>query len=357
MSISAALTHSIIRRSDRILITGANGFIGSKVVETLLADGFTNLRCLVRSSGNMTNLKKILEAYPAGAIEVFEGNLLSRDVCRGVAEGVSVVYHLAAGRGEKSYPNAYMNSVVTTRNLLEAMGQNGKVKRIVCVSSFTVYSTVRLKSGELLNETCSLEDQPHLRGEAYCYAKVRQEDILRECVDKYRIPFVIVRPGVVYGPGNKGITGRVGLSGFGVFLHLGGSNQIPLTYVDNCSEAIVLAGIKEGVDGEIFNIVDDDLPTSRQFLKLYKKHVRGFRSIYVPHYLSYFLSYLWEKYSAWSEGQLPPVFNRKKWFAYWNGNRYSNQKIKALLGWKQKVPFTEASRLYFESERQQGVNR
>jgi len=353
----AASTHSIIGRSDRILITGANGFIGSKVVETLLLEGFTKLRCLVRSSGYMTNLKKIMEAYPVGAIEICEGNLLSRDVCRRAVEGAYVVYHLAAGRGEKSYPNAYMNSVVTTRNLLEAMGENGKAKRIVCVSSFTVYSTARLKSGEILDETCSVEDEPHLRGEAYCYAKVRQEEIFQECVKKYHIPSVIVRPGVVYGPGNKGITGRVGLSGFGVFLHLGGSNRIPLTYVDNCSQAIVLAGIKEGVDGEIFNIVDDDPPTSRQFLKLYKKHARGFRSIYVPHHLSYLLCYLWEKYAAWSEGQLPPVFNRKKWFAYWNGNRYSNRKIKALLGWKQKVPFAEASRRYFESEKQQGVNR
>lgn len=350
---TVAITNSIIERSEPILITGANGFIGSKVVEMLLAEGFTNLRCLVRSAAYMTNLKRVLEACQLGMVEVYEGNLLSRDVCRKVVEGVSLVYHLAAGRGEKSYPNAYMNSVVTTRNLLEAMGENGKAKRIVCVSSFTVYSTARLKSRELLDETCSVEDEPHLRGEAYCYAKVRQEELFLEYVKKYNIPYVIVRPGVVYGPGNKGITGRVGLSGFGVFLHLGGINPIPLTYVDNCSQAIILAGIKEGVDGEIFNIVDDDLPTSRQFLKLYKKHVRGFRSIYVPHYLSYFLCYLWEKYSAWSEGQLPPVFNRKKWFAYWNGNSYSNDKIKQMLGWKPQIPFTEASKRYFESEKQQ----
>jgi nucleoside-diphosphate-sugar epimerase len=353
----AASNHSIIEHSDRILITGASGFIGSKVVETLLGKGFKKLRCLVRSSGNMTNLKRIIGAYPQDTIEIYEGNLLSRDLCRRAVEGISVVYHLAAGRGEKSYPNAYMNSVVTTRNLLEAISENGKVKRIVCVSSFTVYSTKGLKSGDLLDETCRVEDQPHLRGEAYCFAKVRQEDIFQEYVRKYQIPHVIVRPGVVYGPGNKGLTGRVGLSGFGIFLHLGGCNRIPLTYVDNCAETIALAGIMEGVEGETFNVVDDELPTSREFLHLYKTHVRRFRSIYIPHHLSYFLCYLWEKYSAWSEGQLPPVFNRRKWFAYWNGNQYSNQKIKALLGWKPKVPFAEASRRYFESERQQGVVR
>jgi len=349
---SMELNDSIVRSTDLILITGASGFIGSKVVETVLADGFANLRCLVRSSSDLTNLQKSISAFDKATIEVVEGNLLSRDDCKQVAEGVCLVYHLAAGRGEKSYPNAYMNSVITTKNLLDAVRETGSVKRFVCVSSFTVYSPMKLKHGALLEETCSTENQPHLRGEAYCYAKVRQEEFVQEYCKRYVIPCVIVRPGVVYGPGNKGIPGRVGISSFGIFLHLGGSNRIPLSYVDNCAEAIVLSGLKKGVDGEIFNIVDDDLPTSRAFLRLYKKYVHHFKSIYVPRPLSYLLCYLWEKYSVWSEGQLPPVFNRNKWSAYWKGNRFSNDKIKALLGWRQKVPFAEASSRYFESEKE-----
>ena len=99
---------------------------------------------------------------------------------------------------------------------------------------------------------------------------------------RFGIPYVILRPGAAYGPGDRGITGRVGIDTFGVFLHLGGSNRIPLTYVDNCAEAIVLAGLVKGVDGEVFNVVDDDLPTSRNFLRRYKKSVRSFRSLYIP---------------------------------------------------------------------------
>ena len=60
---------------------------------------------------------------------------------------------------------------------------------------------------------------------------------------KFGIPYVIVRPGVVYGPGKVNISNRVGIGTFGIFLHLGGSNEIPLTYVDNCAEAIALAGL------------------------------------------------------------------------------------------------------------------
>ena len=69
-----------------------------------------------------------------------------------------------------------------------------------------------------------------------------------------------MRPGAVYGPGKSQLTGRIGIDTFGVFLHLGGSNQIPFTYVDNCAEAIILAGLVQGVDGEVFNVVDDESP-------------------------------------------------------------------------------------------------
>ena len=158
-----------------------------------------------------------------------------------------------------------------------------------------------------------------------------------------------MRPGYVYGPGNEGITGRVGIGSFGLFLHLGGSNTIPFTYVDNCVEAITLAGLKRGVDGEVFNIVDDNLPSSWQFLRQYKRSVRSFKSIYVPHAASYILCSLWERYSAWSEGQLPPAFNLKDWHVSWKKTRYSNNKLKARLGWAPIVSTADGMTRFFEA--------
>jgi nucleoside-diphosphate-sugar epimerase len=200
-----------------------------------------------------------------------------------------------------------------------------------------------------LDESCPVEESPVLRGEAYCYAKLKQEGCVLQYGKKFGVPYTIVRPGSVYGAGNSEITGRVGINTFGLFMHMGGSNTIPFTYVENCAEAIVLAGIVNGVNGEVFNIVDDDLPSSRKFLRQYKKNVRNFTSIYVPHVASHALSLLWEKYSQWSEGQLPPVFNRRRWYAEWKKTRYSNKKMKAKLGWVQKVPTGEAMQRYFES--------
>ena len=53
--------------------------------------------------------------------------------------------------------------------------------------------------------------------------------------------------------------------------------------------------------------------------------------------MSYLGCYLWESYSDWSQGQLPPVFNRLVWHAYWKGNIPVNDKIKNRLGWRQRV--------------------
>ena len=350
---SAPSDSFIIGPDDRILVTGATGFIGSRVVESLVDRGFRNVVCFARPSSDLSKLEAGVKNQPSGTrIEVLRGNLLSRADCEAASKGVSVIYHLAAGTGEKSFPDAFMNSVVTTRNLLEASAQRTRLKRFVVVSSFAVYSN-RQKSRRL-DESCPVEPHPERSGSAYCYSKVRQEQIVTELSKQFGIPYVIVRPGSVYGPGNAGITARVGISAFGPFLHFGGFNRIPFTYVDNCAEAIVLAGLVRGVEGEIFNVLDDDTPSSRQFLKLYKKNVRAFRSAYVPHMFSYALCYLWEKYADYSEGQLPAGFNRRRWYAEWRRTSYSNAKLKGRLGWTAKVPTKEALGLYFRSITQGG---
>lgn len=348
-----AETDLIIDPADPILVTGSNGFIGSKVVENLLQRGFTHLRCFARPSANLTALLKTTNSFTEAKVEIVAGNLLSRDDCKRATAGVTLIYHLAAGI-DKSFAGAFMNSVVTTRNLLDAAIDYGNLRRFLNVSSFAVYSGRKLRRGKLLDESCEIESPPEERGEAYCYAKIKQDELLLEYGRKHNIPYVIVRPGAVYGPGKNAITGRVGIGTFGIYLHLGGSNRIPLTYIDNCADAIVLAGTKKGIDGEIFNIVDDELPESRTFLRLYKNNVGRFKSISLPGWASYTLCWAWEKYSKSSKGQLPPVFNRSRWAAEWKGHTYSNRKLKEKTGWTPKVPFDEASKRYFSYIREQG---
>jgi nucleoside-diphosphate-sugar epimerase len=345
----------LIARDDLVLVTGATGFIGVRLVSALLDRGFHNLRCFARPSSDTAKLDAVARMHPFARVDIFSGNLLSRNDCMSATREASLVFDLAAGTGYKSVPDAFMNSVVTTRNLLDASVQHGCVKRFVSVSSFAVYTNTGKPHRRLLDESCPLEEHPELRGEAYCFAKVKQEQFVREHCRKSGLPHVILRPGYVYGPGKQALTDRVGINTFGVFLHLGGSNTIPLTYVDNCAEAIALAGLTVGVDGEVFNVVDDDLPSSRQLLRLYKANVRRFRSLYIPHALSYALCYLWERYSEWSNGQLPNAFNRRRWNAYWRQTQYSNERLKRRLKWVPRVATAEGLRRYFAASREQNA--
>jgi nucleoside-diphosphate-sugar epimerase len=103
------------------------------------------------------------------------------------------------------------------------------------------------------------------------------------------------------------------------------------------------------VEGEVFNVVDDNLPSSREFLRMYKQQVRGFKSFYVPHAVSYSLCLLWEWYSDWSQGQLPRSFNRSRWHSLWKRTWYSNEKLKSRLGWSPQVSTEDGFRRYFEA--------
>jgi nucleoside-diphosphate-sugar epimerase len=322
---------------DRILVTGSNGFVGAKVVETLLEYGFQNLRCFVRPSSRLDRLEEVLGRFPvAKSVQRVSGDLLSIGDCRRAADGAAIIYHLAAGI-EKSFAGAFMNSALATRNLMDASLQCGHLRRFVNVSSFAVYSNLNLKRGAVLDESCPLEDAPQERYDAYGFGKLKQEELVKEYGKRYGLPYVILRPGTIFGPGKQDLSGRIGINTFGFFIQVGGSNLLPLTFVDNCAEAIVLAGLRSGVEGEIFNVVDDELLTSNQFIRAYERRVTPFFSLRIPYPVAYAFCLLWQKYSKWSKGQLPPAFNRRRCSADWKGNRFSNQKLRESLGWRPRV--------------------
>ena len=148
--------NDILNENSIILITGAGGFIGVEVVRRLLMNGHRNLRCFVKPSSNLERLSSIIKYYEKSRIEIIKGNLLIREDCENAVKNVSIVYHLAAGRG-KSFAGCFLDSAVATRNLLHALIDNTLLIRFVNVSSFAVYSNIKIKRGGLLNETSEIE--------------------------------------------------------------------------------------------------------------------------------------------------------------------------------------------------------
>ena len=142
---------------------------------------------------------------------------------------------------------------------------------------------------------------------------------------------------MIFGDERGILSHRIGLTLGGWMLRMGGRQRIPFTYVEKCAAAIVRAGFAADVIGEAINVVDDNLPTGREVLKRYRALGNRLRVIGIPQFAIGWLAWLNERYSAWSEEQIPAVLTRHRVQAMWKPLRYSNEKAKRLLGWKPDI--------------------
>ena len=342
----------------KVLVTGAGGFLGAHVVERLLAHGYTDIRCFLRERSKGEQLLGISAAYPDAQLELCFGNLRSKSDCARAMADVSLVFHLAAGL-KGSPAELFADSVVASRNLLDALadrdGFPAQETRIVLVSSFGVYGVAALGRGARVDERTPLEGHPELR-DPYSQSKLRQEQLFSDCQRAMGFELVVLRPGVIYGPGGGAFSNRVGLQIGPVFFHLGGSNLLPLSFVVNCAEAIVVAGTHPDSAGQVYNVHDDDLPTASSYLREYKKRVRRIRSVRLPYFMTRMLARCLESYHRRSQGQLPAIITRYKAAAAWGGNTFSNAKLHKL-GWRQLVATPDAMVQTFIYLRDQNRNR
>jgi nucleoside-diphosphate-sugar epimerase len=236
----------------------------------------------------------------------------------------------------------FLNSVIPTRRLIEA-SLAADVRRFVLVSSFGVYGAAELKSGSLVDESTPVDRTPHRR-DPYSYSKVVQEQVAWEACRQGGLPLVVVRPGVIIGPGRGALSSRIGLQLGPLLIRMGGGQTLPYVFVDNCSAAIRQAGLIEGIDGEAFNVLDDELPTGKQILRMYRQAGHRQRSLWIPRPCIQPLAGLYEWYHRFSRGQLPAVITRYKTASMWKSLRFTNQKAKSRLRWSPNVRFEEAFR-------------
>lgn len=330
-----------------ILVTGATGFLGQRLVKTLLERGNETVRCFVRYETADDYFKAIISEAGGGELELFKGSFNNPDDLKKALVGVDSVIHLASIKSG-SVPVQIANNVVGSENLFKASGSSN-IKRFILCSSLGVIKASAVKKGGVIDESCPIDDKPELR-DPYSHSKIVQENLAWQYYEKEKLPLVVVRPSVIFGPPDSLLTPRVGLNLFGMFFHLGGNNILPLTYKDNCAEAIAQANVQKGVEGEVFHISDDDLPTSRQILRLYKQKVKSIRALPLPYPILRQASKFNEWYSNKTVGHLPPVFTPYKVDTMWKGHTYSNAKAKEKLGWQPKIGMREALEMTIQYE-------
>jgi nucleoside-diphosphate-sugar epimerase len=298
-----------------------------------------SVRVLLRPGTPVGTFDEWLPDNERSNLEVVEASFSDVAALRRITDNVSVIFHVAAStRG--SVASQVANTVVGSDNLYHAAVE-GNVPRLVLVSSLGVMDASHVPRRGIIDESVPMDSHPEWR-DPYSFAKQRQEALAWKHHRDSRLGLVVLRPGPIVGPGQLILGSRIGLWLPGMFMHLGGGTTVPLTYVQNCADAVVQAGFVPNIDGEAFCVVDDSLPTSRALLRRYRREVARIPFVTVPYFLLHRLAQLNEWYYKRTGGHLPAVFTPYKVESMWKGHRYSNQKAKRLLHWMPRVPMAQA---------------
>jgi dTDP-glucose 4,6-dehydratase len=239
---------------ERVLVTGAGGFIGSHLVEALVRMG-ERVRAFVRyNSRGDEGLLRLLPKDILSEVEILWGDLRDPDAVSRAVTGCDRVYHLGA---LVAIPYSYLHpldfvqtNVVGTAHVLTACLRSGKVHRVIHTSTSEVYGSAQF--------TPMTEDHPFCGQSPYAASKIGADMLAESFHRSFGLPVVTVRPFNAYGPRQsaRAILPTIvsqALSGTRVCLGSLGSIR-DFTFVTDTVAGFLAAGRADGVVGSVFNL-------------------------------------------------------------------------------------------------------
>ena len=252
------------KAKTRVLVTGADAFIGSHLTEMLLAEGYA-VRAL--SQYNSFNNWGWLEEVSSPDLEVVTGDVRDPNFCRHITEGCDTVYHLAALIAiPYSYvaPDSYVDTNIKgTLNMCQAARDCG-VRRLIVTSTSEVYGTAKYVPID--------ESHPRQPQSPYSATKIGADAIALSFYNAFRLPVVIARPFNTYGPRQsaRAIIPTI------ITQIASGMREIKVgdltptrdfNFVKDTAAGFIALGRAEGIEGREINIATGTEVTMRETLE------------------------------------------------------------------------------------------
>lgn len=305
-----------------VLVTGATGFTGQVLVEKLIKTG-AQVRAIARTSSNLGKL----EDYD---IQWFRGNIFEQDLIERATQSVHYIFHLAAAYREvkpddEGYRKVHLEG---TQLLAQSAVNNTNLECFVHVSTVGVHGHIEVDRAD--------ENYRFSPGDGYQRTKLEAEQWITQFATDNQMPFSVLRPASIIGPGDKRLLKLYRMVYKGYLLLLGGGKGIyHLIHVDDFSNIILLAGITPKARSEVMIAANDEPVSILNMAKIISSKInRNFRTIRLPLFPFYLAADICELVCA-PLGLQPPIYRRRIDF-YTKDRQFDNSKMKRLLEYKPK---------------------
>jgi nucleoside-diphosphate-sugar epimerase len=310
------------------LVTGGSGFLGSHLVEALVARG-DEVRVLVRPTSKTAFLESL-------GVELAYGDLSDRQSLKAAVQGMERVYHCAALASDwGTWENFLAANVTGLRNLLDAALEAG-VSKFIHISTTDVYGHPNYPA----DETTPFR----LRGWQYGDTKIQGEELVWAYHRKHGLPVTVVRPVNIYGPRSTSFVLELAeLLKSGDMVQIGKLEQpAGLAYVTNVVDVILLAADCENSVGHAYNACDGlDISWPKYMGRLAKVIGASGPKTVILYRLAYFAGWIMEKSYGILRIKSRPLLTRMLVELLGTNQGFPIDKARRELGYEPRVDFEE----------------
>ena len=314
----AATTGTQLPPDSRVLITGATGFTGAVLTRKLVEQG-VEVAAIARPTSNT-------EQFADLPIQWFKGDVFDEALIDQAMVGVTHVFHLVTPFREAKAPDSgyYNVHVLSTQLLAKAARKQPGFQRFIHVSTIGIHGHIADPPADETYRTAP--------GDIYQQTKLEGEQWIKEFAAESGLSFTVVRPVVIYGPGDKRLLKVYKMVGKGWVPAIGdGSNLLHFIHVDDLTDCLLVTATHPKAVGETFICGNERAITFREMVSLISEQYSvPARFLSLPGAPLFALADLCELVFR-PLGIEPPIYRRRLAF-YTKDRSFNTAKVRNLLG-------------------------